>query len=188
MTTKGRKLSTEHKKKIGLAHLGKKRKPFSEECRKKMSLARLGKKFGALSEQARKNMSIAKKGKVPPCAKYIRTPEIRLKNSGENHWNWKGGIYPKNEGIRHSPEYKEWRTAVFKRDGYKCQMRVAGVCDRSTKIQAHHIKPFSTYPEFRFIISNGVTMCRKCHARAKGAEYIYEEYFNAFRACNLIPS
>ena len=38
---KGRIMSTEHKEKLSLSKIGKKRKPFSEETKKKMSESRL---------------------------------------------------------------------------------------------------------------------------------------------------
>jgi len=68
------------------------------------------------------------------------------------------------ERIRKSLVYREWRQAVFERDNYTCQK-----CgDRSgngheVKLEAHHIKPYSKYPKLRFRISNGKTLCIKCH-------------------------
>ena len=77
---------------------------------------------------------------------------------GEFHWNWKGGITPKNHAIRQSTEYKDWRKAVYKRDEYECVE-----CGKTGNLEAHHIKPFSKYPDLRMDIDNGITLCPKCH-------------------------
>lgn len=74
---------------------------------------------------------------------------------------WKGGITPIGIKIRGSDEYKNWRTAVFNRDNFTCQD--CGV--RGCKLQAHHIKSFSAFPELRFEISNGQTLCVPCHKK-----------------------
>ena len=61
----------------------------------------------------------------------------------EEHPRWRGGNYEGNQHDRNSPRYREWRTAVFVRDGYTCQH-----CgQRGGKLNAHHIKPFARYPE-----------------------------------------
>lgn len=77
---------------------------------------------------------------------------------GPNHPRWTG----KSDEVsllRHSEEYNTWRKSVYKRDNWTC---------RECKIKqnhpiAHHIKSFRNYPELRFDISNGITLCRKCH-------------------------
>lgn len=75
--------------------------------------------------------------------------------------NWKGGITPENNRLRNSDEYKAWRKAVFERDAYKCrECGVVGGC-----LHAHHIKEWSRYPEFRFSIDNGLTLCFSCHSK-----------------------
>lgn len=61
--------------------------------------------------------------------------------------------------LRHDKLYKEWRTAVFSRDDFTCQM--CGV--RGHKMNAHHIKPFAKYPDERLNVMNGVTLCAECH-------------------------
>ncbi len=82
-------------------------------------------------------------------------PSIR----GKNHHNWKGGVTPKNLIIRNSVEMKKWRHDVFKRDDYTCQ----NCKQRGGKLNADHIKPFCLYPESRFDLDNGRTLCVECH-------------------------
>lgn len=74
------------------------------------------------------------------------------------------GISTTNEKIRRCAEYKVWRKAVFERDNYTCQE-----CgDRSgnghsVTLNADHIKPFAHFPDLRFDVSNGRTLCESCH-------------------------
>jgi len=83
-------------------------------------------------------------------------------------------VTSKNKRIRGSEEYKQWRTSVFKRDNWTCQECGA----RSKKncyirIEAHHKKPFATFPELRFVISNGQTLCKECHSKEPKGKEVY---------------
>lgn len=60
---------------------------------------------------------------------------------------------------RQYAEYGIWRRNVFKRDKYTCQC--CGV--RNTYIQAHHILNYSEHYNLQHDITNGITLCRKCH-------------------------
>jgi len=78
---------------------------------------------------------------------------------GKKHYNWKGGITPKNKIIRMSLETRDWRDKVFERDNYTCQKcKIVG-----GKLEAHHIKQFAKFPKLRFVVDNGLTLCAKCH-------------------------
>src|SRR3990167_3034512 len=86
----------------------------------------------------------------------------RLSRIGKNNPNWKGGVTVKIRGLRRSYEYKLWRRAVLERDGHTCIW-----CGSCTRLQADHIKSFSRYPELRFAIDNGRTLCEPCHKTTK---------------------
>ena len=101
-----------------------------------------------IPKEAKEKMSLARIGKY----------------AGENSPSWKGGITPLNVKIRGSFEYKLWRKAVFERDNFTCIWCGA----RSQKgisvvLHADHIKPFALFPELRFAIDNGRTLCVECH-------------------------
>jgi hypothetical protein len=115
---------------------GKKRHSLSDETKDKISKSNTGKIF---SEKHKRKLSEALRGE-------------------KNHF-WKGGITKENLSIRTSAKYKQWRSEVFQRDNWTCIW-----CGKKDKtIQADHIKPFSLYPELRFNINNGRTLCHKCH-------------------------
>jgi hypothetical protein len=73
------------------------------------------------------------------------------------------------------PRYKKWRKAVYVRDKFRCQM--PGCARSCRKMNAHHIRKWASFPELRFIVSNGVTLCRICHDKIKNLEEEYEGMF-----------
>lgn len=90
------------------------------------------------------------------------------KMKGKNSSFWKGGLTNKNAIIRSSLEYRLWRESIFARDNYTCIWCFKkGGWNKKEKRQiilnADHIKPFSKYPELRFAIDNGRTLCVDCH-------------------------
>lgn len=92
-----------------------------------------------------------------------RTLEQRMKISialrGDKSSAWRGGITPEHKRLRSSAQLIQWRKDVFKRDKHVCQK-----CgQKGGYLQAHHIKPFAYFSELRFELSNGVTLCLKCH-------------------------
>lgn len=89
----------------------------------------------------------------------IKLSQIAKDRKGETAANWRGGIKPINEKIRSSKEYKIWKNAVRQRDDGKCIW-----CGSTNNIEIDHIKPFAIFPELRFAIDNGRTLCRKCHS------------------------
>ena len=93
--------------------------------------------------------------------------------SGENHYNWKGGISKLAKRLWQTFEYQNWRISIFKRDNYTCCNchKVGG------NLEAHHIKTLYSILKEQDVktmeqaitckklwcISNGVTLCKECH-------------------------
>lgn len=94
--------------------------------------------------------------------------KMSVAHIGEKCHLWRGGVTPENHKVRSSLEMKIWRRAVFERDNYTCQgcgiRTLKGVTGR-VYLCADHIKPFALYPELRFAIDNGRTLCKACHLK-----------------------
>ena len=149
----------------------------SQETKIKQSLAKVGKSAWNKGIQMWKDKKHPQgmKGKVSPRKGIKISEETRKKlkeshtglkcphNSKQKHWNWKGGITKEIVSIRASANYKNWRIQVFERDEYKCQIcfQIGGY------LNADHILPFCEYPEKRFDIQNGRTLCKSCHLKTE---------------------
>ncbi len=105
------------------------------------------------SEERREAIRASKIGKPNYKNRLIR---------GERHWNWQGGKTQELRSLRNSLEYKLWRKAVFERDHYICIWCGDG---SGGNLHADHIKPFALFPELRFAIDNGRTLCVPCHKK-----------------------
>lgn len=119
---------------------------------------KLGKKFvkgmAPTKGHTGRTLSIEHRKKLSKSRRYVPRPTV----AGKLNPAWKGGVTEVNQSIRMSREYKLWRTAVFERDNYTCIW-----CGKEGGVQADHIKPFAYFPELRFAIDNGRTLCVACH-------------------------
>jgi hypothetical protein len=131
---------------------------FSEEVREKMSKSAKGRKpwnYGkkapqiALSKMGDKH-SRWKGGTYNLCncgsKKQRRSLECRsCANKGKKSPTWRGGINRAYKQGYYSKEYKDWRIAV--------------------------IESFAFYPDLRFEIDNGKTLCVECHKNTPNYGY-----------------
>jgi hypothetical protein len=85
-----------------------------------------------------------------------------IASRGENNPSWKppeecyGGEAMQ---ARNSVEYDIWRFAVYKRDKNICIL--CGV--RKDPMVAHHLDGFNLFPEKRYDVDNGITLCDYHH-------------------------
>lgn len=82
-----------------------------------------------------------------------RSAEANALRSGENHWNYKGGI-----SVGRSAKQIAWAKKV--KDGNNCDC-----CGYSNPmaLDAHHLTSHDLDEELRYEVSNGVTLCKNCH-------------------------
>lgn len=164
---KGLVFTEEHKQKLREAHKGQ--HPVTEF--KKGNIPWMEGKHH--TEETKEKLRIANKGQIPWCTGENLSLEHRLKTTGKNHYNWKGGITLLNKQIRQSFSYRQWRSDIFTRDDFTCQK-----CNkRGGTLHAHHIMPFALIMELNDIktfeqgmicdelwnINNGITYCKECH-------------------------
>lgn len=130
----------------------------------------------------RHRISEANRGKTPRLGTH-HTEETKQKISrsrrgkvcGAKNGRWKGGVGGWRKAIYRTQAYKNWRTAVFERDDYTCQM-----CGNlGSYLEAHHIQPVRDHKNDLLVydVHNGITLCKKCHDVTKGAEYDFIDKF-----------
>jgi len=139
-------LSCSHKRNPTRYWLGKKRPDFATW--------QSGRKFSPVTRQRLSESHIG----LPGYWKGKMRPDMR----GAEHPSWKGGhLKHPDKSIRESAFYADWRKHVFQRDDYICQ-----ACgQRGGRLQADHELPFAYFPDLRFEILNGRTLCVGCHKK-----------------------
>ena len=152
----GKKHTPEELEKMRLAHLGKKRPPRDPEWCRKISESKKGKGRGKDNPFYGRHHTIEARSKISEAGKGNSGHIL----NGEKHPNWQGGI----TNPRKSQEEKNWSLAVRKRDNFTCQQ--CGLkSTRRNKVEAHHVKSFAQYPDLRYELSNGITLCVPCHQK-----------------------
>ena len=165
---KGFKHSEETKKKMSKSRKGKSGKYIrTDNIKEKNRLANTGRKH---TLSARKGMSV---GQLKRVWTDEQKTEFRLSRSGEKSPRWKGGKNKLSMSIRKCFKYRQWRSDVYTRDDFTCQ-----VCSiRGGNLEAHHIKQFidiindnniktveeALLCEELWNINNGQTLCVGCH-------------------------
>lgn len=166
LARKGIPLSSETKLKLSLAHKGW--NP-SKETREKMRLNNLGKKLSLETIEKIRKTNKGQKRNIWPW-------------KGENHWAWiadRTTVVKRDHNSTKEFVYTEWRTNVFIRDNFKCR-----IADENCKgqLEAHHILGWKSYPELRYNINNGITLCHAHHPRGRAKEELLAPVLQALIA------
>ena len=109
----------------------------------------------------------------------------RLKYVGENHPMYNPNLTDEERFERRGRDQILWSKQIMERDNYTCQ-----ICNhRGGNHNAHHLNGWNTFPEQRFDLDNGVTLCTDCHKEFH-SQYGYgdntREQFNDYAASKTL--
>jgi hypothetical protein len=121
-------------------------------------------RWGNPEYKKRVSNSMRKPRNIKHSEEWKKNHSIRMQ--GKNNPNWHGGVALINKYQRVSKENFLWRKRCLERDDFTCQE-----CGALGKLEVHHIKPFAKYPELRFDINNGITLCLDCHCKVDKARW-----------------
>ncbi len=122
------------------------RKKIGKTLSEKMRLGIISKPSGCHTKEARKKAGLKMRGENHP--RWIKDRSKLKRSRLDNSFRNEGPI-------------ASWRKSVFERDNYTCQK----CYQKGNKLNAHHIKPWALFPDLRFEISNGLTLCVTCHRK-----------------------
>jgi hypothetical protein len=104
--------------------------------------------------------------------------KISISQSGENNYQWIKDRTKlcriSKQGERRTSAYFNWRKEVWARDCWKCKINNS---DCKGRLEAHHILGFTDYPELRYEVNNGITLCHFHHPRKWEEEKRLSPYF-----------
>lgn len=144
-------LISRHYKELGIRPL------TLSEARKTHSGPNKGKK---MSKEFCKKVGDFWRGK-PQSPEFIKKRAIAISKTakrGKEHPLWMGGNSRKSRYYGQTFPYRQWRRTILNRDGHCCT-----ICKSTYRLEIDHIKPWSLYPDLRYDLNNGRTLCRKCH-------------------------
>jgi 5-methylcytosine-specific restriction endonuclease McrA len=90
-----------------------------------------------------------------------RCPKCAIRY-GENNNKYNPELLPEDRVLRrvlYGESIIKWRTSVYEKDNYTC----VKCKTRGRYLHAHHLDGYNWCKEKRFEVSNGITLCRKCH-------------------------
>ena len=94
-------------------------------------------------------------------------PHIYIQKENHPLWISDRNRLVKSEKKHLDGKYREWMFAVRKRDNWKCRINNS---DCNGRLESHHILNWKDYPELRYEIKNGITLCHAHHPRGRKRE------------------
>jgi hypothetical protein len=96
--------------------------------------------------------------------------------TGKHSWNYiedRSKLKPDNQSWK-DPLNDIWLKSVRNRDGWTCKIKNT---DCKGRLETHHILPKRDFPELKYDVNNGITLCQFHHPRKRKDEYELSPYF-----------
>jgi len=166
-----RRVGKKHSEKTILEMRKSRKEKFCIVCQKEFGLSLkpfLAKKSKFCSQScATKFNWTGRKHKKESIKKIVENNKMRGK-LGELHHNYiKDRSKLAKRQIRNDYSYQDWRNQVIRRDGGTCKLKNEN-CNGYYEV--HHILSWRDYPNERYNINNGITLCLAHHPRKRAEE------------------
>ncbi len=143
----------------------KKGSTHTPESLEKIRKAKIGQKYGPCPEDRKEKIRQATLGKKKNITSHNPSWFTKGVDTGngfkKGHKSWNEGKLLTDS--RMGKKYKLWRKSVLERDANQC-VKCGSIC----RLHAHHVKKWKDYPELRFDLENGQTLCNSCHSKEEG--------------------
>jgi hypothetical protein len=176
-----------NKGKIGVQISPRRGVPLPQATKDKIRTKLLG---THLPEEQRRKISRALSGRttwnkgVPHTQEHKRKIADAHRGSRSHFWIFDRSKLKKRDK-RGDVANVEWRNQVKRLDGNRCRMR-GSQC--RGQLEVHHILRWSDFPELRYNINNGITLCHYHHPRKRNIELRLSPLFNKLVAERMLQS
>lgn len=160
---------------------------YCNKCRYTENLPKISPKIRSLKTRQKISQSLTGRKQ----SMETRLKLVKSLPRGIKHHNYNSNLTEedrlKEKGRNKTTEYIMWKTNVFQRDNYTCQI----IGDKGNyDIVAHHLQGWHWYKEGRYDVNNGITLSKEIHNifhMIYGIRNNTKEQFNEFlKYCKFI--
>jgi len=100
--------------------------------------------------------------------------KLNALSKGTLGWRKDINLVAKSEKKHLDTRYRQWMFSVKNRDNWVCR-----IADNNCngRLEAHHILNWKDYPELRYEINNGITLCQAHHPQGRENEAKLSPFF-----------
>jgi hypothetical protein len=94
--------------------------------------------------------------------RHLKSDIEKIKRIMAGRARWRNGHENNGHINKGSQLLLEWSRAVKERDKFTCKM-CETVLGQSDELHAHHIYSKKDHPSLKYVVENGISLCKTCH-------------------------